>query len=685
MKKKLFLIILTIVAFACLLSVSVFAEDEEVVQNEVITTTSDEYGTVIRLNFDPGLDNAKQYVSTLNKIVDAGEDDDALCILTDGTYYYVFPSSYIVNEISNGKFEIYAEALAAAMQEFNAAMKTDSDYYDDYVITNTWGNRRLDNIVRFEFTTDVTWVDRDHCCMRKYPSLKEVRIGHAINFARARSMFSGCEVLEAVIGFENVTNVESDTSQFQGCKKLASVNLPTNITAIPDSMFFGTGTSSSTGFSISNLSECTQLTTIGNDAFRDSHKTTIVIPDSVTTIGARAFQAACSKGGNITIGKNSNLETIGENAFNSCSRVTTFYIPSSVESIGAGAFQSCSGLVTLENFENCKITVLEENTFYHVGKLRAIKIPATVTTIENAFVGNTALKTVYIPKTVESIADTFIDGTTSWGYYKPSDLVCIYTGSDASALSDCSILTSANVIQAKDYVSTNTYSGINLVVGYSHCEAYGHSYSGTGDCKDGLVCTLCTQSLGGMAEHTYYETLVYVTFDANGVYNYGCSNEGCTKYDIVDAAAAPIFKAKGYSTNPRKTSINGGYVVDLEALEKYVDLNGDLKYGIVIANAASFTGEFFDEENNITSKKAIMVEIDTEYSNFDCTIDYGAKTGVELSLIITAYVIDEQGNVTFVQSDSTNAGEVKIGSRTFKTVTLQSVVANVPAETKEKE
>lgn len=682
MKKKLFLITLIMVVLACLLSISVFAEDEAV-QNEVVKTQSDTYGTVIRLNFDPGLDNARQYVSTLNKITDAGTDKDALCILTDGTYYYVFPSSYIVNEISNGKFEIYAEALAAAMQEFNAAMKTDSDYYDDYVITNTWGDRRLDNIVRFEFTTDVTWVDRDHCCMRKYPNLREVRIGHAINFARARSMFSGCAVLEAVIGFENVTNVESDTSQFQGCKKLASVNLPTNITAIPDNMFFGTGTSSSTGLSISNLSECTQLTTIGNDAFRDSHKTTIVIPDSVTTIGARAFQAACSKGGNITIGKNSNLETIGENAFNSCSKVTTFYIPSSVTSIGAGAFQSCSGLVTLENFENCKITVLEENTFYHVGKLKAIKIPATVTTIENAFVGNTALKTVYIPKTVESIADTFIDGTTSWGYYKPSDLVCIYTGSDASALSDCSILASANVIQAKDYVSTNTYSGINLVVGYSHCEVYGHSYSGTGDCKDGMVCSLCPASLAGATEHTYYETLVYVTFDANGVYNYGCSNEGCTKYDIVDAAASPIFKAKGYSTNPRKTSINGGYVVDLVALENYVKLNGELKYGIVIANAASFDGEFFNEENEVASEKAIMVEIDTKYSNFDCTIDYGANTGVNLSLIITAYVIDAQGNVTFVQSNGICAGEAQIGSNTFKTVTLSSVIADLPATRKE--
>jgi hypothetical protein len=46
-------------------------------------TDSDEYGTVIQLTEDPGLDNAAQYVSTLKKINDAGTDNDALCMLTD--------------------------------------------------------------------------------------------------------------------------------------------------------------------------------------------------------------------------------------------------------------------------------------------------------------------------------------------------------------------------------------------------------------------------------------------------------------------------------------------------------------------------------------------------------------------------------------------------------------------------
>ena len=664
-----------IVALVCLLSISVFADDE-VVQNEVVKTESDVYGTVIRLNFDPGLDDADQYVSTLNKIVDAGTDKDALCILTDGTYYYVFPSSYIVNEISNGKFEIYAEALYTAMQEFNTEMET--DYYDEYAITGTWGNRRLNEIVRFEFTTDVTWVDRDHCCMRSYPSLKEVRIGHAINFARARSMFSGCKVLETVIGLENVTNLESDTSQFQSCEKLSYVKLPANLTKIPSYMFAGCK-------ALKNLetSHLTQLTTIGASAFQDSLNLNFVLPDSVTTIESQAFRSAVKSSGSFVINETSQLQTIGANAFNDCRVLKSIYIPSTVTSIGDNAFYQCYAMKTIENLENCQVTSLGTDVFYYV-PITSIKLPKGLTTLGAAFRGNEKLATVYLPDTITSIADTFT-GT------QPTKAVYIYTGSSVSALSACTRIAGAKAVKydySKDdeyYLSMPTNEDpIIIVYDYSVCKAFYanvHNYANeTGDCMDGVKCERCPSSLEGTTGHTNYERVTFESLTSNGVREYGCSNDGCTKYDVSETLK-PVFTAKGYSTNPDKNAINGGYTVDLTSLALYEKFIGEITYGIVIANASSF-GEktFLDQDNKVNSDKALQVEMDKQYSSFDCSINFGTNTGIDLDLVICAYVI-EGDTVTYIQSSTGN--DVKIGDTTFKSVTLAQVIALVPAESKE--
>ena len=89
MKKKLLLISLMIATLLVAFSVSAFAADIVAAKTEDAT-----YGTVIKLNADPGLDEAHKYVSTLKKINDAGTDKDALCIVTDGAEipsYYVLP------------------------------------------------------------------------------------------------------------------------------------------------------------------------------------------------------------------------------------------------------------------------------------------------------------------------------------------------------------------------------------------------------------------------------------------------------------------------------------------------------------------------------------------------------------------------------------------------------------------
>ncbi|MDR2844426.1 MAG: leucine-rich repeat domain-containing protein, partial [Candidatus Symbiothrix sp.] len=68
---------------------------------------------------------------------------------------------------------------------------------------------------------------------------------------------------------------------------------------------------------------------------------TVAINDGVTSIGNDAFEN-CSGLTSVTIP--SSVTSIGEGAFYECSRLTSLTIPSSVTSIGDLAFYFCEGL-----------------------------------------------------------------------------------------------------------------------------------------------------------------------------------------------------------------------------------------------------------------------------------------------------------------------------------------------------
>ena len=86
---------------------------------------------------------------------------------------------------------------------------------------------------------------------------------------------------------------------------------------------------------------------------------TIVIPDSVTSIGDWAFWD-CSGLTSITIPN--SVISIGKEAFERCSGLTSVTIPDSVTSIGDYAFWNCSKLkeVHFENQNGWKISLNED-------------------------------------------------------------------------------------------------------------------------------------------------------------------------------------------------------------------------------------------------------------------------------------------------------------------------------------
>ena len=97
---------------------------------------------------------------------------------------------------------------------------------------------------------------------------------------------------------------------------------------------------------------------------------------------------------------------------------------------------------------------------------------------------------------------------------------------------------------------------------------------------------------------------------ANGFDKNGVAFTKCARCDETsEGEVAPIFEAKGYALNSDRTGLNGGYKINTEMLLAYETINGSLNFGIVIANANSFGGaKFFNDENKVNSEKSIVAE-----------------------------------------------------------------------------
>ena len=159
------------------------------------------------------------------------------------------------------------------------------------------------------------------------------------------------------------------------------------------------------------------VSVIGESAFAYSRHNeeilSVTIPDSVTTIERNAFNNR-SEMITVNIGQNSQLTTIGNNAFSGNHSLTSIYIPAGLTSLGDGVFNNCGALNNIAVATGNTVYSDEGNNLIEKATNTLLRgtnnstIPASVTTIAPRAFSRTTATELVIPVTVTTIGNYFI-------------------------------------------------------------------------------------------------------------------------------------------------------------------------------------------------------------------------------------------------------------------------------------
>ena len=204
----------------------------------------------------------------------------------------------------------------------------------------------------------------------------------------------------------------------RNCYNLKEVKIDASVTKLNAGDFW-----SCTLLEILDLSGMANLTTLGQITSSTPNLKTVKLPDTVTTIGGKAFQSC---GSLTSIVLPSKLTTIGSNTFQS-TKIQTLVLPATLTSVGDAAFNSVSTVETLV-FANTSFDGWSTNvTFSSVNPTTIFFAGSDPTTLTNHYTQWASYKTM---KYTDYLADpsavsekTIVYGTenTTCGYIKTNE------------------------------------------------------------------------------------------------------------------------------------------------------------------------------------------------------------------------------------------------------------------------
>ena len=226
--------------------------------------------------------------------------------------------------------------------------------------------------------------------------------------------FMGCYYLENVFIGKSVVELGSDVFRFspnitsiivdednpkydsrENCKALIGTERDYLIkgcvnTVIPKSVKH-IGVSAFEDVKLTSIELPESLQTIGAKAFQNCTKlTSVAIPDSVTVINLWAF-SGCSALADLTLGK--GVKRIGIGAFGGCKSLTGLDLPIGLECIERSAFSGCSALTLIVIPDS--VTTIDQSAFGYCSGIKSVTFGKSVAEVgEDAFWSCSALARV---------------------------------------------------------------------------------------------------------------------------------------------------------------------------------------------------------------------------------------------------------------------------------------------------
>ena len=449
--------------------------------------------------------------------------------------------------------------------------------------------------------------------------------------------FSDCTSIKKIAIGKTVTQIGNNA--FDGCTSLTTISLPDNVRSIGENAFYDTG--------------------YYNNIFNWEDKVLYIdnyLIKALTSITSCEIQ----KG----------TKTIADYAFYNCRELTSIIIPDSVTSMGYAAFYFCSGLTEVTIGKGIKS--IESYTFGACVRLVGIAISAYLTNIEKeaflytnveyVFYGGSEEQKKNIAVAVEG-NDTFVfdaiwhyNATNHYGSYKTTKKATCTT--DGEKQVNCTVCGYSGTVTIKKL--GHSYSSSYTVDKKATCTTTG---SKSKHCtRSGCTAKTSVTSIAKIA-HVYKTTTTKATLTKSG-----CIKTVCTGCGTVKSSKA-ISYPKTFTLSATSLTYNGSVrtptVTVKDATGKV--LKKDTDYTVSYSAGRKNVGTYkvtVKMKGNYTGTKTLTFKI-TPMSISKCTV----------SLSATSYTYD--GKVKAPTVTVKNANGAKLTKDTHYTVTYASGRKNV--------